>query len=82
MCHVCDEKFLGLGILEFVTRHRNLAETYGNQAVSAIKSGDDRQANMAARQASRCAAAAEHFFEEYRRRFIEAYGKEPEEVSA
>ena len=78
MCHVCDEKLIGLGILEYAHRHQSLAESYGDQAVEAIRAGDDRQANMAARQASRSAAAAEHFMDEYRRRFREAYGKDPE----
>jgi|HubBroStandDraft_6_1064221.scaffolds.fasta_scaffold268604_2 hypothetical protein len=81
MCHVCDEKFLGLGILEFATRHGRLAATYGDQAVEAIRSGDDRQANIAARQASRAAAAAEHFFEEYRRRYREIHGRDPEQAT-
>lgn len=78
MCHVCDEKMIGLGILEYATRHRHMAETYGDQAAEAIRSGDDRQANMAARQASRSAAAAEHFMDEYRRRYREAYGRDPD----
>lgn len=78
MCHVCDEKLIGLGILEYATRHRDMAESYGGQAIAAIQSGDDRQANMAARQASRSAVAAEHFMDEYRRRYREAYGRDPE----
>jgi hypothetical protein len=78
MCHLCDDKFSGLGILEFVDRNRGLAQKYGDQTVLAIASGDDRLANMTARQASRYAIVAEHLDEEYRRRYKDRYGRDPE----
>jgi hypothetical protein len=79
MCHLCDDKSTGLGIVEFATRNLTLATALGEQALQAIRSGDDRQANIAARQASRYAIAAEHFQEEYRRRFKEQFGHDPEQ---
>jgi|HubBroStandDraft_3_1064219.scaffolds.fasta_scaffold568779_1 hypothetical protein len=78
MCHVCEEALIGLDIIDYAKRHLVLAESYGDQAMEAIRSGDDRLANMAARQASRSAMAAEHFTTEYRRRYRESYGHDPE----
>ena len=78
MCHLCDDKFSGLGILEFVNRNRGLAQRYGDQTVQAISTGDDRLANMTARQASRYAIVAEHLDQEYRRRYKEHHGRDPE----
>lgn len=78
MCHLCDDKFTGLGILEFVNRNRSLAESYGDQTLQAIRSGDSRMAEMASRQSARHAVAATHLDEEYRRRYKEQFGHEPE----
>jgi hypothetical protein len=78
MCHLCDDKFSGLGILEFVERNRNLAQKYGDQTVQAIASGDDHLANMTSRQAARYAIVADHLDQEYRRRYRDQYGRDPE----
>jgi len=79
MCHLCEDKFSGLGILEFANRNRGLAQRYGDQTVLAIQAGDDRLANITARQASRYAIVAEHLDQEYRRRYKEMYGRDPEQ---
>jgi hypothetical protein len=78
MCHLCDDKFSGLGIIEFVNRNRGLAQKYGDQTVQAIALGDDRLANMTARQASRYAIVADHLDQEYRRRYKDLKGRDPE----
>lgn len=78
MCHLCDDKYIGLGILEFFNRNKDLAETYGAQTVLAIASGDSRSANETARQASRHAIVAEHLRVEYRRRYREQNGRDPD----
>ena len=81
MCHLCDNKLIGLGILEFADRNRALANSYGEQSLLAISAGDSRHANITARQAARYGIVAEHLTEEYRRRFKEHFGHDPADPS-